>query len=240
MSALLLLKILSPNLIHQNLPPRSSSSSLLCQWSPVSSTSCQAPSPPPLSSLLFHFVHALPRFSPPVREGFSVRFPPSVSLPASSSLLPLPAPNDFSPLSDLSPFSPLLLLWSLVYYSSVLRWFFRQLVLLLHPFSSSCATALSMQPVSPSLMRMPVSLRANSHHPSPPSVRLLLLPSHTSTVQWETALCMYVRFVCSRKKLLDMGSQLVIELSVFFSFFFSFLLSKWILEIYMNKKVRLL
>ncbi|KAK5884697.1 hypothetical protein CesoFtcFv8_018493 [Champsocephalus esox] len=64
--------------------------------------------------------------------------------------------------------------------SIILLRFFRRLVLPLHLSSSSCATALSTQPVSPSLMRAPFSLRANSRRPSPPSVcLLLLLLSHT-------------------------------------------------------------
>lgn len=144
--------------------------------SPVSSTSCQAPASPPL--LLFHFVHALPHFSPPSPKASLCTFSPSVSLSASPSLLPLSAPNDFYPLSDLSSLSRgLLLFFALV---------FRQLVLPLHlSSSSSCATALSTQPVSPSLMRVPVSLCANWRCPSPPSVcllLLLLLLSHRATV----------------------------------------------------------
>ena len=167
-----------PQIKSINLPSRSSSSSLSCQSSPrkldllsgsVSSSSC---------SSSFPLCARTPALLSPVREGFSVRSPPSVSLSAPSSLLPLASPNDFSPSLplSLSPFVPpshSLVLDLLLCFAPV----YRQLVLPLHLFSSSCATALSMQPVSPSLMRAPVSLCANSCCPSPPSVCLLLLPS---------------------------------------------------------------
>lgn len=162
MSPLLLLKILSPHQIHQlalTLPP--------------------PPPPPPRSrvqprmldllsgslfssSSSFPLCARTPSLLSVVSEGFSVHFSPSVSLSASSSLLRVPAPNDFYPLSDLSsPSRGLLRFFTLV---------FRQLVLPLHlsSSSSSCTTALSTLPVSPSLMRVPVSLCANWRCPSPP------------------------------------------------------------------------
>lgn len=144
MSPLLLLKILSPNQIHQlaltllllfalvSVKPR--------KLDLLSGSLCSSSS----SSSSFPLCECNPSLLSPVREGFSFRFLPSVSLSASSSFLALSAPNDFSPLSDLSPFpspppvhmvSPVLLL--------CFAPFFRQLVLPLHLFYSSCATALS-------------------------------------------------------------------------------------------------
>lgn len=102
MSPLLLLKILSPNQIHQ----LALMLLLLLSFMSVKPRKLDlllGTPPPPL--LLFHFVRALPCFSS-IRKGFCVRFPLSVSLSASSSSLPLPGLNDFSPLCDLSFFSP--------------------------------------------------------------------------------------------------------------------------------------
>lgn len=91
-----------PQIKSINLPSRSSSSSLSCQSSPrkldllsgsVSSSSC---------SSYFPLCARTPALLSPVREGFSVRSPPSVSLSAPSSLLPLASPNDFSPSLPLS------------------------------------------------------------------------------------------------------------------------------------------
>lgn len=124
MSALLLLKILSPNQIHQLAPM------LLLLFALVSVKPRKLDLlSGSLSSSFFSSLPLCARTSTllsPVSEGFSVRFPHSVSLSASSSLLPLLALNDFSPLtvSLFLSVSPLPLLWSLVYYSSVLFRFF--------------------------------------------------------------------------------------------------------------------
>lgn len=159
MSPLLLLKILSPHQIHQLAltlppppPPRSRVQPRMLDLLSGSLFS---------SSSSFPLCARTPSLLSVVSEGFSVHFSPSVSLSASSSLLRVPAPNDFYPLSDLSsPSRGLLLFFTLV---------FRQLVLPLHlSSSSSCTTALSTLPVSPSLMRVPVSLCANWRCPSPP------------------------------------------------------------------------
>lgn len=187
MSPLLLLKILSPNQIHQ----LALMLLLLLSFMSVKPRKLDLLSGTPHLLLFFFFT----------LSEHSLAFLPSgkASVCAFLSLCPCqlhPARSlslvwMTSLLSVISLFSPpLSLLMSLTLLLLCFALLFRQLVPPLLFFSSSCATALSTQPVSPSLMRAPVSLCANLRRPSPPSVCLLLLLSHTASERWEAAVCM--------------------------------------------------
>lgn len=186
MSPLLLLKILSPNQIHQlalmlllllsfmSVKPRKLD---LLSGTPTSSSSSFSlcPSTP---LLFFHQERFLCALSSLCVLVSFIQLAPS---PWSEWLLSSLWSLFFLPLPLSMSLTLLLLCFALL---------FRQLVPPLLFFSSSCATALSTQPVSPSLMRAPVSLCANLRRPSPPSVCLLLLLSHTASERWEAAVCM--------------------------------------------------
>lgn len=185
MSPLLLLKILSPNQIHQlalmlllllsfmSVKPRKLD---LLSGTPTSSSSSFSlcPSTP---LLFFHQERLLCALSSLCVLVSFIQLAPSAW---SEWLLSSPWSLFFLPLPLSMSLTLLLLCFALL---------FRQLVPPLLFFSSSCATALSTQPVSPSLMRAPVSLCANLRRPSPPSVCLLLLLSHTASERWEAAVC---------------------------------------------------